>query len=507
MAHHEHVNHKHTHDSEHDHDHAADHEHEGDHDHIDLTNATKLRSIGIDIGSATSHFVVSDIFVGKRDPVLSQKPEVLKRQLVYQSPILFTPFRDQTTIDAKELERFLVEQCSRANLNLEAMDTGALICTGEAARKENAAAISESLSMMSGKFVCATAGHHLEAMLGAYGSGSVLLSQTVAGPVVSLDAGGGTAKRTLMSEGKVLHTSALNIGARLIAWDQDGKVNHLDHAGTIVARDIGLDPELGKSLDETEQQAIADRMADCLIEFIGFEPMGKLAQGLFLTETPPPPLSSQFSLTMTGGLSEYFYGRETSSKGDLGLWMSQALRRKLLQRIPESAILTPENGIRATVIGAGQFSIQVSGETIWMDSNLKPPLRNIPVYTVPLDWTDLRPQSVHETLSLVMGRVDPQEICGLAFSKAPYFGYGIVYQLAEALAYSFKKLARNRGLVFVFHENFGRAAGHTFSRLMPDLPVLCVDEIEVGDLDYLDIGEPPAGDDFLPVVVKSLVFS
>lgn len=501
VAHDEQVMHKHDHYAEH------DHEHEGNHDHIDLTNATKLRSIGIDIGSATSHFVVSDIFVGKRDPVLSQKPEVLKRQLVYQSPILFTPFRDRTTIDAKELERFLVEQCSQANLNLEDMDTGALICTGEAARKENAAAISESLSMMSGKFVCAAAGHHLEAMLGAYGSGSVLLSQAVPGQVVSLDTGGGTAKRTLMSEGKILHTSALNIGTRLIAWDHDGKVNHLDHAGVLVARDIGLDPKLGKGLDETDQQAIADRMADCLIEFIGFEPMGKLAQGLFLTETPPPPLPSQFSLTMTGGLSEYFYGRETSPKGDPGLWISQALRRKLLQRIPESAILTPANGIRATVIGAGQFSIQVSGETIWMDSNLKPPLRNIPVYSVPLDWTDLQPQSVHRTLSNVMGRVDPQEICGLAFSKAPYFGYGIVYQLAESLAYSFKKLERKQGLVFIFHENFGRAAGHTFSRLMPELPVLCVDEIDVGDLDYLDIGEPPDGDEFLPVVVKSLIFS
>ena len=507
MAHHEHVNHKHTHDSEHDHDHDADHEHHGDHEHIDLTSATKLRSIGIDIGSATSHFVVSELFIGKRDPVLAQKPEVLKRQLIYQSPIMFTPFRDQTTIDANALEGFLVEQCNRANLNLETMDTGALICTGEAARKENAAAISESLSMMSGKFVCATAGHHLEAILGAYGSGSVLLSKAVPGQVISLDTGGGTAKRTLIFEGKVLHTSALNIGARLIAWDHDGKVNHLDHAGTMVARDIGLDPKLGKILDETDQQAIADRMTDCLIEFIGFEPMGNLAQGLFLTETPPPPLSSQFSLTVVGGLSEYFYGRETSPMGDLGLWISHALRRKLLQRIPESAILTPENGIRATVIGAGQFSIQVSGDTIWMDSNLKPPLRNIPVYSVPLDWTELQPQSVHKTLSNVMGRVDPQEICCLAFSRAPYFGYGIVYKLAEALAYSFKNLGRKQGLVLVFHENFGRAAGNTFSHFMPELPVLCVDEIDVGDLDYLDIGEPPPGDEFLPVVVKSLVFS
>ncbi len=505
MAHHEHANHKHTHDSEH--DHGGDHEHHGDHDHIDLTNATKLRSIGIDIGSATSHFVVSDIFVGKRDPVLAQKPEVLKRQLVYQSPILFTPFSDRTTIDAKELERFLVDQCALANLNLEDMDTGALICTGEAARKENAGAISERLSMMSGKFVCATAGHHLEAVLGAYGSGSIMLSKAVPGHVVSLDTGGGTAKRTLMYDGKVLHTSALNIGSRLIAWDQHGRVNHLDHAGALVAREIGLEPRLGESLNESHQQAIAERMADCLIEFIGFEPMGDLAQDLFLTETPPPPLSSQFSLTVVGGLSEYFYGRETSPKGDLGLWISQALRKKLRQRIPESAILTPENGIRATVIGAGQFSMQVSGETIWTDSNLKPPLRNIPVYTVPLDWTDLQPQSVHRILTNVMARVDPQEICSLAFSKAPYFGYGIVYKLAEALAYSLQHLERKQGLVFVFHENFGRAAGITFSRFMPGLPVLCVDEIDVGDLDYLDIGEPPEGDEFLPVVVKSLVFS
>ena len=495
------------HDEEFSHGHEEDAEHGGGHDGVSLAGATKFQSIGIDIGSATSHFVVSEIFVGKRDPLLAQKPEVLERRLIYQSPIIFTPFLDQTTIDADELERFLREECASAGLALESMDTGALICTGEAARKENAAAISERLSMMSGRFVCATAGHHLEAMLGAYGSGAVAASHEVEGAVVTLDIGGGTAKRTLLAQGKILHTAALNVGTRLLAWDERSRVTHLDQAGAVIAKEIGIDVRMGETLEEPAQKAIAERMSGSLLQYLGFEPMDALTQRLFLTEDFPPPLQDGFSLMVAGGFSEYFYGRESLPMGDLGAWMSRSFRERLSQHLPDQRILGSESGIRATVIGAGQFSIQVSGETIWLDSKLGLPLRNIPIYSVPVDWNDLRPESVHSTLATVLQRVDPHELCGLSFRSAPYYGYGIVHRLAEALASSLTKLGREQGIVFVFQHNVARAAGSVLSRLLPDLPLLCVDEIEVGDLEYLDIGEPPPGSDFVPVVVKSLVFS
>jgi ethanolamine utilization protein EutA len=492
-------------------DQQQDHEHgdRGEHSHADLSHATRLRSIGIDIGSATSHFAVSDLYVGKRDPRLAHKPEVLERRLIYQSPILLTPFCEDMSIDAEALERFLLENCAEAGLELAEMDTGALICTGEAARKKNAAAISERLSRMSGRFVCAAAGHHLEAVLGAHGSGAIEASRGLEPPeaaLITMDVGGGTAKRSVLRDGKVLHTAALNVGSRLIAFDEAGRVTRAEQAGLLVAEDLGLPVQLGCILDEAAREALARRMADCLIRYLGLDPMDALARRLFLTESPPPALPDDFRLMITGGLAEYFYGRQRADLGDLGPVLCAAFRERLLGRLPEERVLPCTNGIRATVIGAGQFSLQVSGETLFREDRLQLPLHGVPVHAVPLDWNDLQPASVRRALSHVFGRAHDGELCALSFGSAPYYGYGIAQQLAESLARSLGELEPRQGLVLVFQQNIARTVGSVLSGRLPSLPLLCVDELEVGDLEYLDIGEPPAGSDFVPVVVKSLVF-
>lgn len=485
------------------------HEHDG-HGHGKLEGATRLLSIGIDIGSATSHFAVSELYVGKRDPRLARKPEVLERRLIYQSPILLTPFREDMSIDAEALERFLLENCAEAGLELAEMDTGALICTGEAARKENAAAISERLSRMSGRFVCAAAGHHLEAVLGAHGSGAVEASRGVDPPqagLISFDVGGGTAKRSVLQDGQVLHTAALNVGSRLIAFDDAGRVTRAEQAGVLIGRDVGAEVRVGQALDEADQKVLAERMAECLVQYLGLASMDSLTRRLFLTESLPPPLTDNFQLMVAGGLSEYFYGRQRAELGDLGARLCAAFRRKLLDRLPEERVLPCTSGIRATVIGAGQFSLQVSGETLFREDRLPLPLRGLPVHAVPLDWTDLQPASVHRTLAEVFSRTDGEELCALSFRAAPYYGYGIARQLAESLAYSLGELERHQGLVLVFEQNVAQTVGSVLSDRLPAVPLLCVDELELGDLDYLDIGEPPDGSEFVPVVVKSLVFS
>ena len=361
--------------------------------------------------------------------------------------------------------------------------------------------------MKSGHFVCAVAGHHLEALLGVRGSGVIDASHAVPGDIIALDIGGGTAKRSVLSGGKVLHTAALNIGARLIAWDPASVVNHMDTAGAAVAKAIGIDVNVGQKLEEAQHKAIARRMAQCLIQFLGFEPMDALAQSLFLTVSAPPPFRPPYRLVFLGGVSEYFYGRETEPMGDLGLELSEAFRQLLREHVSPDQVLEWDNGIRATVTGAGQFTMQISSETVWLDPRFQLPLRSVPVYGVPLDWRNLDPASVEDLLSLVLQRREGEELCALSFTAAPSYGYGAVYQLVDALAHVLPRIGLQEGIVLVFRDNIARIAGGALDKLLPEVPVLCIDEVEVGDFEYLDIGAPPAGSAYVPVVVKSLVFS
>jgi len=456
-----------------------------EHTHVDLDAATRLVSIGIDVGSATTHFAVSELFVGKRDPLLATKPEVLHRHLLHESPIWLTPFTDGGLIDAVAIESLLQDECETAGLALDGMDTGALICTGEAARKDNAAAISEQLAAASGRFVCATAGHHLEAVLGAHGSGAVDASRGRERPLVLLDVGGGTAKRTVISNGRIRHTAALNVGARLIAWDADGQVVRLEDAGRRIAEAAG-------GLDS--RAAIAYRMTACLSQFLGLVRMDELTRELLLTEAQPLP--DQFDLLLSGGLAEYFYGREPRDLGDVGLSLSHALRCELARSF-HGEILASAKGIRATVIGAGQFTLQVSGETVFLDGGLRPPLRKVPVQAVPWDLAGLERGG---------GDRPGEGPCAFAFRAPPAYGYGAATSLAQALVRTLPTLDLPRGVVLVFEHNVARTVGAALAAARLTVPFMCLDELDVGDLEYLDVGEPVRGQDYLPVVVKSLVF-
>ncbi|MEA2987442.1 MAG: ethanolamine utilization protein EutA, partial [Alphaproteobacteria bacterium] len=178
---------------------------------------THFKSVGIDVGSSTTHLTISRLVVGRRDSHFHRKPEVLERVAIYRSPVIFTPFEDGGIIDHDAILAFVQRSYREAGIAVGDINTGAVICTGEAARRQNAKAITEALAKDSGKFVCATAGHHFEAILAAHGSGSVDLSHHFDGVTINLDIGGGTTKRTVIRDGVIEDTAAINIGARLIA--------------------------------------------------------------------------------------------------------------------------------------------------------------------------------------------------------------------------------------------------------------------------------------------------
>lgn len=477
-----------------------DHHHHHDHEQVDA----RLVSVGVDIGSATTHLSLSALDVGKRDARMSGRPEVLRRRLLYQSTVSLTAYQGSDAIDAGAVEGFVRDEIRRAGFHVDDVHTGAVICTGEAARKSNAAAISARVSEISGDFVCATAGHDLEAVLGAHGSGAVEASRHRSDPLVLLDVGGGTAKRSVVSRGQVVDTAAINIGTRLLAFDGSSRVVRAERAGIILAASVGVRVGVGDTLSPVARRDVAERMADLLAEFLGLRPLGELARSLLLT-APPSTSSSSSEVALSGGLAEYVFGRSTTAFGDLGLDLAVALQERVASAVPGGAFLDLGTGIRATVIGAGQYSVQMSGDTIFAAVSMELPIRGVPVRAVAIDWTDVHTESVEHRIRERLLAEDDGQVCALAFPGAPA-GYGAVRALGDALGDILPRLPI-AGSVLVFERNVARTVGERVSARRPGRPFLCLDEVVVGDLDYLDIGAASPGTDYLPLVVRSLVLA
>ena len=206
------------------------HEHH-DHDHDGAVGPhTHLTSVGIDIGSSTSHLMFSQLLIGY--PSLHQRrPMVLERRVIARSPILLTPFTGDWNIEAGPLKNLVDATFREAGLAREDIDTGAVIITGEAARRDNAQKIAELFSDETGRFVCATAGPALETIMAAHGSGAVLKSREEGLTILNIDVGGGTTKVSMIDDGRIRATAALNIGARLVAYDDREILTRLEKAG------------------------------------------------------------------------------------------------------------------------------------------------------------------------------------------------------------------------------------------------------------------------------------
>ena len=477
------------------------HEHHG-HDHDGaLGPHTHLTSVGIDIGSSTSHLMFSQLLIGY--PSLHQRrPMVLDRRVIARSPISLTPFAGDWNLEAEPLKALVDATFQKAGLAREDVDTGAVIITGEAARRDNARKIAELFSDEAGRFVCATAGPNLETIMAAHGSGAVLKSREDSLTVLNIDIGGGTTKISVIDAGRIRATSAVNIGARLLAHDESGMMTRLEKAGRRFLADLGYNLRIGAKVEEDLRRRLAARMAGVLFDGVaGAEPPW---DDLYIT-APFGDLPALDGILFSGGVSEYIYDRETHAFGDLGPYLGEAIRREA--NIRGFQIFDASEGIRATVIGASQYTVQLSGETIHVPEAAKLPLRNLRVFVVHVDWEP--PVAARSAIAIekTLKERDP-EVRGapfaLAFSTPPFIGYGAVQELASGIDGALQSLpVEDRPDALVFEQNVGRVVGGLLG-LKWHLP--CIDEINLSELDFIDVGEVVEGEGFVPVVIKSLAF-
>ncbi|HEY7321671.1 MAG TPA: ethanolamine ammonia-lyase reactivating factor EutA [Candidatus Binatia bacterium] len=477
------------------------HEHHG-HEHDGTVGPhTHLTSVGIDIGSSTSHLMFSQLLIGY--PSLHQRrPMVLERRVIARSRILLTPFTGDWNIEAEPLRDLVNATFLEAGLAREDIDTGAVIITGEAARRDNARKIAELFSDEAGRFVCATAGPHLETVMAAHGSGAVLKSREEGLTVLNIDIGGGTTKVSVINDGRIHSTSALNIGARLLAYNEAGTLVRLEQAGRRFLADLGHDLSLGAKVPESLRQLLAARMAHLLFDAVTG---GKPPWNDLYVAAPLNPLPALDGILFSGGVSEYIYSREASVYGDLGPYLGAAIRKETVKR--GFQIFDSSEGIRATVIGASQYTVQLSGETIHVPEAAQLPVRNLRVFVVHVDWESPVTARSETAVKKTLTERD-QEVRGspfaLAFSSPPFMGYGAVQELARGIDAALANLpVEDRPEALVFEQNVGRVVGGILS---PKWNLPCIDEINLTELDFIDVGEVVEGEGFVPVVIKSLAF-
>jgi ethanolamine utilization protein EutA len=317
------------------HDTADEHGHDGplpeeeeDHPLWKLDTIT-LTSVGIDVGTATSQILFSRLVLRRLGQELSSRFVVTERKTLYLSPIQFTPYTaNRERIDDAALGRLVDAAYQEAGLTPEDVNTGAIILTGEAIRRENARAIADLFATKRGDFVCATAGHNFEAMLAAHGSGAVALSVEKNCRVLNIDIGGGTTKLAAAENGRVLGTAALHIGGRLMATDAEGRITILEPGGDALARQVGFSWNIGDRVGTEQIEQLADHMARTVLSMAQDDHTGPEIQQLWVT----PPLNTPKSydaVVFSGGVGEYVYGQESESFGDLGAPLGRALKHHI----------------------------------------------------------------------------------------------------------------------------------------------------------------------------------
>ena len=464
-----------------------------------------LCSVGLDVGTTSTQMIVSRLEIENRAGSFSvPELEIGAREILYKSPVHFTPLLDESHVDAAKLKEIIDGEYEKAGIRREQVDTGAVIITGETSRKENARAVLEALSDLAGDFVVATAGPDLESVLAAKGAGAVAYSEETGKTVLHMDIGGGTSNLALIRQGQIESTGCLNVGGRLLKISKDGAVLYVSPVLDGLCK---LKP--GDTVFREQVEAVAQVLVQALEMAAGLREPTPLLEQLTTKETQKERIATpvcglvrndgwdgeEVTISFSGGVADCIDQEHPwLAFGDIGPVLGQCIRKSRLCR--KEYRLGSET-IRATVIGAGCHSAQLSGSTIFY-KGVPFPLKNCPVVCISEREQDLPKEELARTIRKKLAQQDTESILALPGYSAP--NYPRVKELAEAVA---EGMGKQRVMV-ALEQDMAKALGQAIAlQLPPDTPCLCIDKVRLRSGSFLDVGAPvgPA----LPVVVKTLV--
>lgn len=462
----------------------------------------ELTSVGIDIGSATSHLVISRLVLEK----VGSRYITVDRTVIYQAPVILTPYANSIAIDGDRLGAYVREQYAAAGLSRHDIDTGALVLTGIALTKHNARPIADLFAYNSGELVAVSAGDRLEANMAARGSGATRVAREQNRRLLHVDIGGGTTKLALCTNGGVVASAAMDVGARILTTDVHQRVTNVEEPAARVAHHLGIEVIRGSRLNPNDRAQLVGYLADEVIACATSKFGGTLS---LWRGTPLRPVGPIDGLTFSGGVAEYLYGREQRQFGDLGQDLAKALiQRASAARLP---IIPMATGIRATVLGASQYTAQVSGSTVHVSPGILP-LRNVPVIapSFTLDsQADSRSiaRSLTESLNAHDLLNEPGPVA-IAYSWSELATYERLRAFAAGIRDGIAQCRdQTSAVVLVCEDDVGSLIGHELGdRTDWARPLVSIDCIALNNFDYIDIGEPLPRTSVIPIVIKTLQF-
>jgi ethanolamine utilization protein EutA len=442
-----------------------------------------LLSVGLDVGTTSTQLVVSELTVENQASAFSV-PEmtISRRKLLYESPVYFTPLSGEQQVDGQGIREILEREYRAAGITRDMVDTGAVIITGETSRKENARIVLDALAEYAGDFVVATAGPDLESVLAAKGAGAVAFSADTGKSVLHMDIGGGTSNLAWIEDGKIVKTGCLNVGGRLIKVGERGEISYISPALEGIC---GL--KVGDRPPESALFSVAEVLAQALEMAAGLREPTALLEKLWTQEAGgvKEMASGGCVISFSGGVADCIEKDMPWRKyGDIGPLLGRAIRES---RLCAGEYRLGEQTIRATVIGAGSHSAQLSGSTVFY-RDVDFPLKNLPVVR-------LSEEATSEEIRRKLASQDTESVVAMA-------GFSGSYRRVKALAEDLAAVFAGGRILLAVEADMAKALGQALA-LNTEKPVLCIDRVRLQDGDYLDVGAPvgPA----LPVVVKTLV--
>jgi ethanolamine utilization protein EutA len=335
--------------------------------------------------------------------------------------------------------------------------------------------------------------------------------------ILNVDIGGGTTKLALASHGKVTGTCAFAVGGRLIAFDEAGRVQRIDESARLAARKTGVALEIGRNAHAGSIAKIVQALGDAAVAMIRGDAPAGLALELLLTDMLPAHEAPE-AIVFSGGVSEYIYGRESRDYGDIARGLAEYIAKACSDKRIPYRIEEPRERIRATVIGASQFTVQVSGKTIHVSDESVLPLRNVPVIPLELilgETIDAGTVARAITATLARAPYDEDHALALAirwsgdpmYARLRALAQGIALAMAPTRTAALSEREARSPVVLMVDGDVGRTLGHIVEHdLALGRPVISIDGIQLNEFDFVDIGEVIRPTDVVPVVIKSLLF-
>ncbi len=463
----------------------------------------EIISAGIDLGTTTSQVIFSRICWENISYTAVPEIRIKKKEIIYKSDIHFTPLTPDNHIDIPAIRTILRDEYRMAGIRRQDITTGAVIITGETARKENAQQAMQGLCAEAGDFVVAEAGPDLESVLAGFGAGAAEYSRELAGNVVNFDIGGGTTNGAVFCNEELQDSFALDIGGRLVRLDEANRLLYVSQRLRPLLDKLSLPLKVGEKASFEALKQLADALADVLLRIAQGKELDEAAQALFIGHGLRPQKYAH--VMFSGGVAECIYGRGkapdnlemVSCFGDFGPLLGASIRQTF-QGLGDIQLLEPKEKIRATVIGAGSYSVRLSGSTVIADDSCVP-LKNIPVLR--LDHPE-QVEQLPEEYSRKRRLYPASQQVAISFAGSCAPDYARLKRLAECLV----EITRQEGeiLLVIVEQDFAKALGMLLTRYAAGRHIICLDRIHAAEGDYVDVGKSMAG--IVPVAVKTLIF-